>query len=127
MERFFKKLGQISWYDMDMKKGVVEIGFIQGKPILSVKTLNQYVYDAGFSPREIKVELVGRLIQTPDGSYRFDVTETSQSFPVETNPVLKEALGLIGQEVILSGQAKEDSKAPFRLLPDRIVSKESDL
>lgn len=127
MERFFKKSGRIAWYDMDMKKGVVEVGFIKGKPILSVDTLNQYVHDAGLSPREIQAELVGRLIQAQDGSYRFDVTETTQSFPVETNRVVKDARGLIGQEVTLTGRAKEDPNAPFHLLPERIVPTEPDL
>ena len=126
MERFFKKSGRIAWYDMDMKEGIVEVGFIKGKPILPIKTLNEYVYDAGFSPREIKAEFVGKLIEVPDGSYRFEVTETTQSFPVETNKVVKEARGLIDQEVTLLARAKEDPDAPMRLVPERFVPRRSE-
>ena len=126
MERFFKKSGRIAWYDMDMKEGIVEVGFIKGKPILPIETLNRYVHDAGFSPREIKTEFVGRLIQAPDGSYRFEVTETAQSFPVETNRVVKDAHGLIEKEVILIARAKEDPDAPMRLVPEVILPKRSE-
>ena len=126
MERFFKKSGRIAWYDMDMKEGIVEVGFIKGKPILSIETLNQYVHDAGFSPREIKAELVGRLIQAPDGSYRFEVTETGQSFPVEANAVVKGSEEAVGQEVTLIGRAKADPNAPLRLVPERFVPRRSD-
>ncbi len=119
MERFFKQSGKIAWYDMDMKKGVVEVGFIKGKPILDVKTLKQYVHDAGFSPREIKAELAGRLTQTNDG-YRFQVTETGQSFPVEANSVVQETKELVGREVILTAIAKEAQGAPFKLVPEVI-------
>lgn len=116
MERFFKQSGKIAWYDMDMKKGVVEVGFIKGKPILDLQTLRQYVHDAGFSPREITAELVGRLTQTNDG-YRFQVTETEQTFPVEANTVVQEAKELVGKEVILIAHAMETQDAPLKLVP----------
>ncbi len=122
MERFFKKSGKIAWYDMNMKEGIVEVGFIKGKPILGVKTLNQYVYDAGFSPREIKAEFVGQLIRTPEG-YRFKITETGQSFPVDANKVIKKSLEVFGKEVTLIALIKEDPKALLRLMPKKITLK----
>lgn len=120
MERFFKQSGTIAWYDMNMKEGVVEVGFIKGKPILPVKTIKQYVYDAGFSPREIRAELAGRLIQNQDGSYRFEVTETGQSFPVEDNVVVQASNQLLDQPVVLMALAKEDPHAPLKLVPEEI-------
>jgi hypothetical protein len=126
MERFFKKSGRIAWYDMNMKEGVVEVGFIKGKPILDLKTINQYVYDAGFSPREVRAEFVGRLTEAPDGSYRFEVTETAQSFPVEANAVVMESRETLNQEMTLIARAKEDSTAPMRLVPEKILPKSSD-
>ncbi|MFQ6094106.1 MAG: hypothetical protein ACE5OR_15790 [bacterium] len=126
MERFFKKSGRIAWYDMNMKEGVVEVGFIKGKPILDLTTINQYVYDAGFSPREVRAEFVGRLTEGPDGSYRFEVTETAQSFPVEANAVVMELRETINQEMTLIARAKEDSTAPMRLVPEKILPKSSD-
>ena len=124
LERFFKQSGRIAWYDMDMKEGIVEVGFIKGKPILGVETLNQYVYDAGFTARSIKAEFVGRVIQAPDGSYRILVTETNQTFPMEANAVLKESPQGLGQEVILIALAKEDPNALMRLVPEQIQPKE---
>ena len=108
-----------------MKEGIVEVGFIKGKPILGVETLNQYVYDAGFTARQIKAEFVGRLIQATDGSYRFEVTETDQTFPVEANAVMKESPQGIGQEVILIALAQEDPNALMRLAPEQIQPKEA--
>ena len=125
LERFFKQSGRIAWYDMNMKEGVVEVGFIKGKPILDVETLSQYVYDAGFTARQIKAEFVGRLIQAPDGSYRFEVTETDQTFPVEINAVIKESQQGKSQEVILIALAKADPNAPMRLVPEQIQPKEA--
>lgn len=121
LERFFKKSGKIAWYDMDMKKGIVEVGFIKGKPIIDIKTLNQYVYDAGFSPREIKAEFVGRLSHTSEG-YRFEVTETGQSFPVDANKVIKKSLDF-NKEVTLIALIKEDPNAPLLLFPEQIIPK----
>ena len=120
MERFFKKSGRIAWYDMDMKEGIVEVGFIKGKPILDVKTLKQYVYDAGFTPRGIKAEFIGRLIRDQDGSYRFEVTETAQTFPVEANAVLKQSEKALGQEISLMARVEEDLVAPMWLVPKAI-------
>ena len=125
LERFFRQSGRIAWYDMNMKEGIVEVGFIKGKPILGVETLNQYVYDAGFTARQIKGEFVGRVIQAPDGSYRFEVTETDQTFPVEANAVMKESHQGLGQEVILIALAKEDANALMRLVPEQIQPKEA--
>ncbi len=124
LERFFRQSGRIAWYDMNMKEGIVEVGFIKGKPILGVETLNQYVYDAGFTARQIKAEFVGRLIQATDGSYRFEVTETNQAFPVEANTVMKESQQGLGQEVILIALAQEDPNALMRLVPEQIQPKE---
>lgn len=121
MERFFKQSGKIAWYDMEMEEGVVIVGFIKGKPILDIKTLNRYVYDAGFSPRGITAEFVGRLIGNADGSYSFEVTETAQSFPVEANAVIERSRAALGREVTLIGRAKEDRDAPMRLVPEQIV------
>lgn len=125
LERFFKQSGRIAWYDMNMKDGVVEVGFIKGKPILPIKTINQYVYDAGFSPRSVKAEFVGRLTQAPDGKYRFVVTETAQSFPVEANAVVTESRETLDQEMTLIALVKEDSTAPMRLVPEQIVPRRS--
>lgn len=124
MERFFKKSGKIAWYDMNMKEGIVEVGFIKGKPILGVKTLKQYVYDAGFSPREIKAEFVGRLIRTPEG-YRFKVAETGQSFPVDNNQVIKKSHEAFGKKLILIALIKETPDAPLLLLPEQILTRDS--
>ena len=123
MERFFVQSGRIAWYDMDMVAGVVEVGFVKGEPLPDLETLKAYVHDAGFSPREFRVELIGRLLREPDGSYRFEVGETAQRLPVETNRVVKEARGLIGREVTLMARAVEDPKAPMRLMPERFVPK----
>ncbi|MDP2644935.1 MAG: hypothetical protein Q8P24_08345 [Desulfobacterales bacterium] len=125
LERFFKQSGRIAWYDMNMKDGVVEVGFIKGKPILPIQTINQYVYDAGFSPRTVKAEFVGRLTQT-DGKYRFEVSETSQSFPVEANAVVKESQATLNQEITLIAGVKEDSTALMRLAPEQIVLRRSE-
>ncbi len=122
LERFFKKSGKIAWYDMDMKEGIVEVGFIKGKPIIGVKTLNQYVYDAGFSPREIKAEFVGRLSSTQAG-YSFKVTETGQSFPVDNTNVVKKSQELFDREVTLIALIKEDPKTLLLLLPEQILKK----
>jgi len=122
MERFFKQSGRIAWYDMKMKEGIVEIGFIKGKPILDIKTLKKYVYDAGFSPREIKAEFVGRFNQV-DGDYNFQITETEQIFPVENNAIVQQAIDIIGQEVVLRAGTKEDRDTPFKLVPESIEPK----
>ncbi len=124
LERFFKKSGKIAWYDMDMKEGIVEVGFIKGKPIIGIKTLNQYIYDAGYSPREIKAEFVGRLSSTQRG-YSFKVTETGQSFPVDANKVIKKSLEVFGKEVTLIARVKEDSNAPLLLLPEQILLRDT--
>lgn len=121
LERFFKQSGRIAWYDMNMKEGIVEVGFIKGKPILPIETINQYVYDAGFSPREVRSEFVGRLTRASDGTYRFEVTETAQSFPVEANAVVKESQEILNQKIILIAGTKKDSTAPMRLVPEQIV------
>ena len=123
LERFFKKSGKIAWYDMNMKEGIVEIGFTKGKSILGVKALKQYVYDAGFSPREIKAEFVGTLSRTQRG-YSFKVTETGQIFPVDANKVIKKFLDF-GREVTLIALIKEDPNAPLLLLPEQVLTKDS--
>ncbi|MEW6682536.1 MAG: hypothetical protein AB1451_06385 [Nitrospirota bacterium] len=122
MERFFKQSGRIAWYDMKMAEGIVEVGFIKGKPILDVRTLKQYVHDAGFSPREIKAKLVGRLTPTDEG-YRFRVTETDQTFPVETNAVVRAARELVDQEVTVIARVQEVQDAPLKLVPEAIRPK----
>lgn len=119
MERFFKQSGRIAWYNMKMKEGIVEIGFIKGKPILDIQTLKKYVYDAGFSPREIKAEFVGRFNRV-DGDYNFQVTETEQIFPVENNAIVQQAIDIIGQEVVLRAGTMEDQHAPLKLVPESI-------
>lgn len=121
LERFFTKSGKIAWYDMDMKKGVVEVGFIKGMPIIGIKTLYQYVYDAGYSPREISARFIGRLTLTPEG-YIFLVTETGQSFPVKETGVVKNSQELLGREVMLIARVKEDSKALMLLIPEKIFT-----
>lgn len=126
MERFFKKSGRIAWYDMNMKDGVVEVGFIKGKPILDIKTLKQYVHDAGFTPREMKAEFVGRLVPNPEGSYRFEVAETAQSLPVEVNAVVRKSEEALQEEVTLIARVEEDPAALMRLVPERIGPKRSE-
>ncbi len=124
LERFFKKSGKIAWYDMDMKEGIVEVGFIKGKPNIGIKTLNQYIYDAGYSPREIKAEFVGRLSSTQRG-YSFKVTETGQSFPVDDAKIVKNSLEVFGKEVTLIALIKETPNAPLLLLPEQILTRDS--
>lgn len=121
MERFFKQSGRIAWYDMDMEAGVVVVGFIKGKPILPVKTLKRFVHDAGFSPREIRVEFLGRFVHEADRSFWFEVTETDQRFPVQENEILHKASPLYGSEVILKGRAEEHHGAPLLLVPERVM------
>lgn len=120
LERFFKKSGKIAWYDMDMKKGLVEVGFIKGKPIIDVKTIKGFIHDAGYSAREIKAEFVGRLIKSHRGEYSFKVTETGQNFPVEENSVIKKSMDF-DKEITLKAEVKEDSEAPMKLVPEQIL------
>jgi hypothetical protein len=122
MERFFKQSGRIAWYDMKMTEGIVEIGFIRGKPILDIQTLRKYVYDAGFSPREIKAEFVGRFNQLNEG-YTFQITETEQIFPVEENAIIQQAIDMIDREVVLKAGTKDARDAPFKLVPESIDPK----
>lgn len=80
LERFFKKSGKVAAYDMDMEKGIVEINFIKGKPLLTEKEIHQIVYDAGYTPRETTYELVGKIVKS-GGGYTFRLRDTGQEFP----------------------------------------------
>lgn len=84
LERFFKKSGKVAAYDMDMEKGVVEINFIKGKPLLTEKEIHQIVYDAGYTPRETSYELVGKIVKSGD-DYTFRLRDTGQEFPLMPN------------------------------------------
>ncbi|VAX19484.1 hypothetical protein MNBD_NITROSPINAE04-2456 [hydrothermal vent metagenome] len=87
LERFFKKSGKIASYDMHLKKGIVEIGLIKGKPLVTQDELHKIVYDAGYSPRSTTYKLVGKVRKDGDG-YIFKVTDTGQSLPLITTDKL---------------------------------------
>ncbi|HEB71606.1 MAG TPA: hypothetical protein ENI77_03180 [Nitrospirae bacterium] len=82
LERFFKKSGKIASYDMRLKEGIVEIGLIKGKPLVTQKELHKIVYDAGYSPRSTTYELVGKVSKNGDG-YIFTVSDTGQNFSLK--------------------------------------------
>jgi len=87
LERFFKKSGKIATYDMHLKKGIVEIGLIKGKPLVTQDELHKIVYDAGYTPRSTTYQLVGKVSKSGDG-YIFTVTDTGQNFPLKTTDKL---------------------------------------
>lgn len=92
LERFFKKSGKIASYDMHLKKGIVEIGLIKGKPLVTQDELHKIVYDAGYSPRSTTYELVGK-VEKSGGGYMFTVSDTGQSLPLKITDKLASAVG----------------------------------
>lgn len=110
LERFFKKSGKIASYDMNMKEGIVEIGLIKGKPLITQEELHKIVYDAGYSPRSTTYELVGRVKKNGDG-YIFKVTDTGQNFPLKTTDKLA---SVIEKTIRLKAKAgKQDDTIMF--------------
>lgn len=88
LERFFKKSGKIASYEMNMREGIVEIGLIKGKPLITQDELHKIVYDAGYSPRSTTYELVGKVKKNGD-SYMFTVSDTGQSLSIKATDRLK--------------------------------------
>lgn len=82
LERFFKKSGKVASYEMNMREGIVEIGLIKGKALLTQDELHKIVYDAGYSPRSTTYELVGKVNKNSDG-YFFTVSDTGQSLSLK--------------------------------------------
>lgn len=115
LERTFKKTGRIAAFDMHMKEGIVEITPLRGEPLVDARQLNQYVHDAGFTPRWIRVELTGRFARI-DGRLMFEVAETEQRLPVrqdlEAVVVAAQDLGL---PVRLKALGLEHEDAAFEL------------
>ena len=110
LERFFRKSGKVAAYDMDMEKGVVEINFIKGKPLLTEKEIHQVVYDAGYTPRETSYELVGKIVKN-DGGYAFNLRDTGQDFPLkQNNEFKKSAEKMNGKTVRMKAKAETSKK-----------------
>ena len=123
LERFFKKTGRIATWDMDMKAGIVEAVFVQGKPLVPSETLTRFVHNAGFTPRWIDAELVGSLEVTSDGATFLRIRETGERIPLEDTDALR---GYLDDErqaagvVRVRGRAQEDEDSPMRLAPEWI-------
>ncbi|MFQ5432702.1 MAG: hypothetical protein ACE5EN_09365 [Nitrospinota bacterium] len=109
LERFFKKSGKVAAYDMDMDKGVVEINFIKGKPLLTQKEIHQIVYDAGYTPRETSYELTGKIVKS-GGGYTFSLIDTGEDFPLEQNSELKNSAEKINGKTVRMKAIAEKSK-----------------
>ena len=115
LERTFKKTGRIAAFDMHMKEGIVEITPLKAEPLVDAGQLMQYVHDAGFTPRWIRVELTGRFSRTGD-SLVFEVAETGEQLAVREYPgttlVPTEDLDL---PVRLKARGLEHEEAAFEL------------
>ncbi len=123
LERFFRRSGKVAAYDMDMKKGVVEIIFIKGKPLMLVGELHQIVYDAGYTPRETTYELVGQL-EKSEGKYLFHPDGTEQSFPFKSLSILTtDPKKLIGKTVTLKTKAEKYKENSMLLDPVSFTAK----
>lgn len=85
LERTFKKTGRIAAFDMHMKEGIVEITPLRGEPLVDAGQLRQYVHDAGFTPRWIRVELTGRFVRSGERLV-FEVAETGERLAVLEDP-----------------------------------------
>ncbi|MCH7667245.1 MAG: hypothetical protein IH936_15110 [Acidobacteria bacterium] len=131
LERFFKKTGRIAAFDLDMQEGIVEVVFVQDKPLIASKTLSRFVHDAGFAPRWIDAELVGRLEITSTGDTVLRVRETGERVLLEDNDTLR---GYRSNErpkerknerqepavVRVRGRAQDDENSAMRLAPEWI-------
>lgn len=117
LERYFKKSGKIAAFDMNMEKGIVEATLYKGKSLLAVETVNQYIYDAGFTFRSIKAVLVGKVKRIGDRVI-FQVSDTGDELPVRKNSALEKILkdkDFADQEIQIVAVAKEDKSAPMAL------------
>lgn len=115
LERAFKKTGRIAAFDMHMEEGVVEITPLRGEPLVDARQLRQYVHDAGFTPRWIRVELTGRFVHI-DGKLGFEVAETEQRLPVhEDLEAVVAAAPDLGLPVRLKALGLEHEDAAFEL------------
>ncbi len=99
LERFFRQSGKVASYDMDMKKGIVEASFIKGKALITEAELNQIIYDAGYTPRSITYELVGKVVARGGGFY-FTVEDTGQEFTLETKGALSTAAKKMAGKIV---------------------------
>jgi hypothetical protein len=88
LERFFKKSGKVASYEMNMKEGIIEVGFLKGKPLITQDELHKIVYDAGYSPRSTTYELVGS-VRKQDNDYIFTVLDTGQGLSIKATDRLK--------------------------------------
>ena len=123
LERFFKKTGRIATWNMDMKAGIVEAVFVQGKPLVPSATLTQFVHDSGFTPRWIDAELVGSLEVTSDRAAFMRIRESDERIPLDWTDALRRYLGDDGQAagvVRVRGRAQDDDDSPMRLAPEWI-------
>ena len=115
LERFFKKTGRIAAFDMNMEEGIVEVTLIAGKPLVSAVDLKRYVHDAGFSPRWIKVDLVGRFVR--DGNRLFlEVAETEERLPLSDSELVRNIPPEgFDNRMRIEAVAVEHTTAPFEL------------
>ena len=115
LERFFKKTGRIAAFDMNMEEGIVEVTLIEGQPLVSAADLNRYVHDAGFSPRWIKVDLVGRFVREGDRLF-LDVADTKERVPVSESELARNLpQAAFDNRMRIEARAVEDESAPFAL------------
>lgn len=117
LQRYFKKSGKIAAFDMHMEEGVVETSLLKGKFILSIKTIEGYIHDAGFTFRSLKAVLVGK-VKRKDGRVVFRVSDTGEELPVRKNRTLERLLKakeLIGREIQIVAAAEKEKGAPMAL------------
>lgn len=118
LERYFKKSGKIAAFDMNMEEGVVEATLLIGEPILSVETIESYIYDAGFTFRSIKAVLVGQ-VEERGGRIVFRISDTGDELTVRKNSALEKLLkdeDFLGQEVQIIAVAEKEEGAPMALV-----------
>lgn len=110
LERFFKQTGRIAAFDVQMTEGIVEVALIGGKPLVSARDFRRYVHDAGFTPRSIRVELVGRFVRE-GGALSFEVAETGERLPVDKGGTEELPEGVVR----VQAEGLEHASAPFAL------------
>ena len=124
LERFFKKTGRIAAFDIDMKAGIVEVTPIEAKPLIGVGDLKRYVYDSGFTPRWVKMNLVGQLVQG-DSGLLFEIRETKERVLVRNNEIAEKVLSeIFGQQVRVEALATELENGGFALELERYEAME---
>ena len=86
----------------------------QGQPLIDAGQLNQYVHDAGFTPRWIRVELTGRFARTGD-KLMFEVAETGEQLPVREDSETTVTGRDLGPLMRLKARGLEHKEAAFQL------------